>query len=254
VSGINHSQSLRSLLKRRRDEFGVPEPSAQSAAQSLEDPINQLVWSFLLWNSMTSKAEPAMRRLRASFVDLNELRVSLPHEIAAALGERYPLCQERALRLRLTLNDIFYHENAVSLTRLHELQKREAREYLESLEGIPPYVVARVLLLSLGGHAIPVDDRLTDALIDEGVLEPGTSVEHAASVLARHIKAADAREAHLLLQQWSEQRPESAAETEAGEKSSTRRKRAGAGKSASKKKGSSAPRAGGARRSAKSTL
>lgn len=245
MSGTNRSQALRSLLKRCRDAYGAPEPQAESA----EDPIEQLVWSFVLWDATTSKAEPAMRRIRSSFVDHNELRVSLPHEIAAVLGERYPRGPERALRLRLALNDIYYRENAVSLTRLREMQKREAREYLESLEGMPPYVAARVMLLNLGGHAAPVDERLTAALIDEGVLPPETNVDQAASLLARHVKAAEAHEAHLLLQRWSEERPERPAD---GEAKPSGRKRAGAktgsNKSSSSSRGS---RGGGSRRSSK---
>ena len=138
-STINHADQLQALLSRLKKQFS-PEPPAP-----IEDPLEQLVSSLLLWESTASKAEAARRRLIAAVVDINELRVCLPEEIVALLGERYPRGEERALRLRAALNDIYVREHAVSLEHLKKMNKRDARQYLESLEGVPQYVAARVV-------------------------------------------------------------------------------------------------------------
>lgn len=192
--------ALKSLLKSLRDTFGAPEPPPAP-----EDPTDEFVWSYLLWDSTAAKAEHALRRIEAGVTGLNELRVSLPHEICALLGERYPNVEERSIRLRASLDDIFRRENSVSLIHLKQLGKREARQYLDSIEAVPPFVAARVTLVALGGHAIPLDQRTLDLLVAEGLIEEGVSLDDAAAQLMRHIKAADALEAHLLLQSWAEE-------------------------------------------------
>ncbi len=193
----NHADLLSALLKRLRKDFKVEAPSAPS------DPMEELVRSFLLYDSTSAKADNAYKRIRSTVVDFNDLRACLNEELVAMLGERYPGGEERATRLRATLHDIFKREHAVSLESLRAMQKRDARAYLVSLDGMAPFVAARVVLLSLGGHAAPVDERLVDALIDEEVVEPGSDVAKAAGVLERAIKATEAVEAHLLLWEWS---------------------------------------------------
>lgn len=191
--------ALKTLLKKLTKSVGVQTPHAQ-----WDDPIEEFIWSFLLWDSTTAKAENALKRIRAGVFDYNELRVSLPGEIVALIGKRYPNAPERAVRLRAALDDIFRKENAVSLACLNQLTKREAKKALEAIDAAPSFVTNRVLLLSLGGHAVPLDERLHRLLIDADVLEPDTSLDDASAQLGRHIKAANAAQTHLLLQAWSE--------------------------------------------------
>jgi len=199
VSAANHAKDIGALMKRLLGKHKV-EPSPVVG----EDPIDELVWSFLLWDAPWSKAENALRRLHTAVVDVNELRVCLPSELTEILGERYPKVSERALRIRATLNDIFMREHEVSLARLKDMPKRDARKYLESLEGAPQFVTARVVLVGLGAHATPVDDRVLSRLIEDGVFEEGTAAEQAAALLERHVKATDGLEAHHAMLAWAD--------------------------------------------------
>jgi hypothetical protein len=194
--------SLKSFLKKLQTRFGKPE-----RPPTPDDPIEELIWAYLLWESTETKALHAFKRIKASVVDFNELRVTLPVEIAAVLGERYPLAEERSVRLRASLDDVFRSEHSVSLMALKQLSKREAKQRLESIHAIPPFVVSRVLLMGLGGHATPIDQMMLDRMIDEGLLDDKISVDEANTMLPRHIKAADAVDAHLLLRQWAESPP-----------------------------------------------
>lgn len=177
-----------------------PPPAERSA-------IEELVYAFLLWESSTSRADNALKRLQSAFVDLNDLRVSRPAELHAALGKTYPLLEERVARLQASLHEIYLREYEVSLDAAEALSKRDAKKYLDSLEGMVPFVAARVLLFKLGAHAVPVEQRLVDRLIEAGCLEESADVEKAQGTLERQVKADDAEKTALKLQNLAEHPP-----------------------------------------------
>lgn len=203
------AKKLASLLKRLRAEHdAAPRDEASEGCPETADRLLwQFVYSFLAWESTTSRAGAASKRLHGAVVDYNEMRVALPDELAGMIGDRYPKGAERAARLRSALNDLYKREHAVSLARIATMAKRDARTFLESLEGTPHFVAARMLLLALGGHAFPVDDRMLRALVDEGAVPPELEQAEAAGWLERQFRAGEAAEAYLLLERWLNERP-----------------------------------------------
>lgn len=197
------------LVKRLKGEYDTAaEAPADAPPPSLAEGdavLDQLVHSFMLWETTSAQALAGLKRLREAFVDLNELRVCFPEEISTAIGERFPRSRERATRLRAVLNDIYRREHGLSLSRLVDQPKRDARSYLESLEGMPPFVAARVALLCFGGHAVPVDERLLALLTSERAVEPDVGVEDAAAWIERQVRANEAAATHLLLRRWADE-------------------------------------------------
>lgn len=177
------------------------------------DPARELVYSLLVWEAGASKAAAAARRLQEGVVDINELRLCLEDEIVRLIGPRYPRAAERAARLRAALNHVFHDAHTVSLAHLKTMSKREARTYLEAITGMPPFATARVLLLSLGGHAFPIDRRLHRVLAEEEAVEPATYDDAAGVWAERQIRAGDARDAYLLLEAYAEAKPAGARRT-----------------------------------------
>ena len=173
-----------------------PGPSGDSSA----DPIDLLVDSFLLWESTPDAALKGAKKLASAFVDLNELRVARAPEIVAALGQRYPRADDRATLLKRTLNDIYGRENAVTLAPLVQRAKRDAKQYLSSLDGCPQYVSTRVLVVAIGAHGAPLDGVLLERLSLHGVFAEPVDLERAASLLERHIRAEDSLATHLALE------------------------------------------------------
>lgn len=169
-----------------------------------DDPLAVLVQSFLLWESTTEKAVAAWDKLRTATVDYNELRVSMPDEVLGLIGARYPRGQERAERLRAALRGVYLREHAMTLESLPGSGKRDARRYLDSLDGMVPFVAARVMLVSLEAHAIPVDVQLRDALIDEGAAHDEVDELELSTWLSRQVKSGDGFATHLSLQAWAE--------------------------------------------------
>lgn len=225
MTAIDHAKKINQLLKALRSSVD-PQPAEP------RPPIDELVYAFLLWECNAAKAELACKRLYAALVDVNELRVTRPADISAILGKQYPLADERAQRLRAALHEIYLREFAVSLDKAVSLNKRDGRKYIESLEGITPFVAARVSLVALGTHAVPVDTKLNTLLVQAGVIEPDTDVEKSSGILERHIKAGEGLEAHLLLQAWSDdagvapakrKRPRAATEAAPHKKNSTKK-------------------------------
>ena len=131
------------------------------------EPTTQIIISYLEWNATSAMALEAHDLLMHSMVDNNDIRVSLPQEIVAIIGKDYPLAQERACRMHETLNELFNREHDIIITSLKGKNKKQVKNYLETLPGITPYVIAQILLLSFGGHAVPLDEHILALLKDE---------------------------------------------------------------------------------------
>lgn len=194
------TEVLKRLLKEQSPADRVP----AQGFEGYEPACTMLVYSFLLWESTPRQAAAGLQRLGEAIIDLNDLRVAMPAEIAEVTGMRDGLAGERTARLRAVLNDIFRREHLVTLSRLESISKREVRDYLDALEGMPLFVSARVTLLGFGGHAIPIDGRLQKMLASEGVLESGIAPDDAERWLERQIRATDAVDIALLLEGWRE--------------------------------------------------
>jgi hypothetical protein len=207
VTTPDPTKKLASLLRKLKVQFQAvePPPILPDPPDEFDALVHQLVFSMLLWEASTGQAKGALRRIRESVVDYNELRVCVPDEVAHVMGDKYPLAHERAMRLRSALNDIYHRQHSICLKHLPDLGRREARAYLDSLEGMPPYVSGRVCLIGAISHAVPVDDRLCELLVQEQVLEAGCHSDAATTWLERHVRAEEALESHLLLQAWSDE-------------------------------------------------
>jgi endonuclease III len=203
----------------------LPERSAaepDAAAPARHDPIATLVMSFLMWESTTDRADAAYQRILDSVVDFNELRVCMPHETVEIIGQRYPLALNRAQRLRAALRNIYLREHAMNLDKQASGGKRDLRKYVESLEGIVPYVAARVSLLCFDTHVLPVDEQMRTALIEVEVADASVEVPELATWLAMHVKASDIVGVHAALQSWMDAKA-GASERKAARKAGSRK-------------------------------
>jgi endonuclease III len=189
------AKKLRSLLE------GLETPQTPEFPDS-SDPIATLILSFFMWESTTERAIACYDRLRSHTVSFNDLRVSMPHEMVEWLEDDDALNLERAQRLRAVLRNVFLREHAVSLDALNDYGKREVRKYIDSLEGIVPYVASRVMLVCFETHAVPVDGQLREMLIEQGAADESAGVAELSAWMARQIRADESRDAHHKLQAW----------------------------------------------------
>jgi len=177
----------------------APKPDLPAA----DDPLRRLAIAILAVSSSDAEAEHALDRALSSMAGWNEIRVSSAEEVYAAIGNRLADGLQHCRRLIDALNDVYDRENRLSLDRLKGIGRREARQYLEGLSGVDEYAVASVLLWSLGGHGIPVNDALWKALRDAHLVHPGASRGEVQAFLERHVSAADARDFCVVMQSFA---------------------------------------------------
>jgi len=196
-----YAKKFNGLLRRIKTKYDTksPEPA---------EPVRQLVIAFFEWNASRAAAASAYRRVMSKMVDINDLRVSHPYEVAAMVGSRFPLVEQRVARLNEALHGIFLREQTVSLDALASRSKKDVRAYFDSLPGMPPYVAAQVTLYCFGGHAVPVDDQLADLLRHEAVVDPEADLGEIESFLTHQIKADNAIGAHAALMAWVDAGPQ----------------------------------------------
>lgn len=198
---VDHAAKLTTLLERLAKDYpDIQPPVMESAIEPDEPLLAEFVRSMLLWESTQTKAAAAMKRVEAGVVDYNELRVCLPRDLVLLIGETYPHARDRAERLRAALADVYNQNHAVTLRHVAELGKREAKQYLESLSGVPGFVAARVALLSHGNHSMPVDSRILSVLVEAKAVPLTDGAESAASWVERKVRAGDLTHVYLRLQ------------------------------------------------------
>lgn len=187
-----------------------------------EPLICELVFSMLLWESTIEHATKAIEQLQNELVDLNELRVCTPDELSSILGTRYPKSYKRCQRIISVLNAIFDSENKLTLARLREMNKRDVVEFLSAIDGLPIFATSRVILLGLGWHAFPVDDRLVKMLGRQEITDSSLDHTQQTQRLERMIKASDALSYYTLIEHWAQNQKSSGSTTEATTRSKTK--------------------------------
>ncbi len=192
-NGTFYAKRVKRFFSKLKQEYESPE-----APEPL-DPVRALMLGLLSRETTEANAKRALDSLFEAMVDYNELRVSTIPEISERIETYIPNAAKRADALRRVLNAIYHKQHRVSLDRLHKLGRREARHYLESLDGMDAHAAASVVLWSLGGHAVPVDVRMLERLRQEELVEPSASIEEVQAFLERNIPATDAREFCILM-------------------------------------------------------
>lgn len=187
-------------LRRAYAEFRktVPAPTIPEPV----DPLRALGVAVIGVAWSEQEAERAIDRLLSGMVDWNEIRVSSVFEIGEALGSAVPGGTARCHRLAVALQAIYDLENRLSLDRLKGMGRREAKQCLENLDGVDEFAVASVLLWSLGGHAIPVNDRLLQALREADLVHPSADRGEVQAFLERHVSAAETKEFCMLMRSF----------------------------------------------------
>ncbi len=161
--------------------------------ETLEDPLYTLAIAIFAQSSDEQTGRKAVDRLLASMVDWNEVRVSTPDEVHTSAGLRKGSKTSASAHLIRALDAVYARENTLDLSKLSSAPRREAKAYLDTLDGVNEFVQASVILWALGGHAIPVDDKLLAALQKADLVHPEADRAEIQAFLERNIAAAEAR-------------------------------------------------------------
>jgi len=174
-------------LRRTLPRLKAPRMSRPPTAECLGD---QVVRSLLLEFSNETAAATAFKRLREATVDMNELRVTPIAELVESLGAAYPKPREASEAIARTLASIFNRCHHMDLDFLKQMRKREARKWLETLDGMSPFSAAVTVLRGLGHHAVPIDDHVLRWLRGEKLVDPDANLAEVQAFLERTISPA----------------------------------------------------------------
>ena len=191
--GTKYATKLKRFCSHLRQEYGAQD------LPELTNPTEELVVSCLSMYTTESRGKTALAKLLTHFVDINELRVGRKDEVMDVLGKSFPHSAEVTEMILGLLGAVYENSDDMDMLGLREGGKRDAKGFLESLNGISAYAVARVMLLSLGAHAFPVHPHMLTMLQKEDVAHPEATVEEAQSFLERHISATEALEVYCLM-------------------------------------------------------
>ena len=169
-----------------------------------EDPAEALIWGIISERLSEAATSRALREIRTSFVDWNDLRVARVEEIAEALGSNAPAGRDAAMSLTAALRAIFDEHHKISLAILKKLGKRPAREGLEKIRGVSRFVINYCMLTSMEAHAVPLTQNMIEYLRRHGAISVDADEEDIEGFLTRQIAAKDAYECYALLRRESE--------------------------------------------------
>lgn len=228
--GTMYASRLKTAYNKLRRRVGRVE------YEDVEDPLRQLAVSIFHPCVSEDRANRALDRVLSRMVDWNEVRVSTPVQLQAASGLSGDGVRECCKALIRALQAIYDRENRVSLDHLKRLPRREARQYLDELDGVGDYAVASVFLWSLGGHAIPLDAGVYRALQAEELVHPEADEKTVQAFLERNVAAADAKEFSVVIQAMSGGKSgrRRSRRVPKAKKPRTRKRRSASSKSASK--------------------
>lgn len=169
------------------------------------DPVTQMLLGVLSRDTPEAKAGEGLDRLRSIVVDYNELRVIPPIELAETLGD-FPDARLKCEDISRSLNTVFAVEHTVSLDRLMEMSRKEVQAYLAAIDGLEAYTRARIRLLGLRQHAMPMDEAMWALAQQEQIVGARVSLDEAQQFLERQIAEEDALEVVALLKRhaWNE--------------------------------------------------
>jgi hypothetical protein len=188
-------QKLYRSLKKKGDKVQKP---------VLDEPVDAMVQAVLCESMTTKEAEAVLKIIEDYFIDLNDLRVSQTEEIVEVVGKDNAVVRQTAGNLTKALRAVFGTYNVVNLQDLKKMGKRPAKQALEKMEIGSAFVIDSCMLMSLGGHAIPLTQRMVEYLKDYELVHPDATDQEIEGFLARQIAADKGYEFYVLLRQESE--------------------------------------------------
>ena len=171
---------------------------------SHEQVVDAVIHALVNEQLTEQEAGSAMQRFAGYFVDWNDLRVSRAEEIVEALGGDTPAARAVASALIRVLNSIFNEYHKVSLETMRKVGKRPAKQALEKIDGISRFAVDYCMLTSLHGHAIPLTEKMTEYLKDNGLVGPDADEQQIEGFLTKQVPAKSGYEFYALLRRESE--------------------------------------------------
>ncbi|QEL14546.1 endonuclease III domain-containing protein [Limnoglobus roseus] len=148
-------------------------PAADPVARPV---LEEVLYAVVREGTTTEQANAVFAKMKGTFFDWNEVRVSTVPEIADAIAG-VPDASRKAQRINEILHYVFEMYYSFELTDLDKKGLKQAGKQLGRFTGMTDFGVAWVIQRALGGHAIPLDEPTIRALRRLGIIEGEGEVE-----------------------------------------------------------------------------
>jgi hypothetical protein len=161
-------------MSSRADKFEQLHKSLKKHYKFTEDTTERSVLESLLYaccleDARPDQAEEAFAKLQQTYFDWNEVRVTTTIELSEVLTV-LPNPTAAGHRIKRCLQSIFETRYQYDLDDLKKANLTKATEDMQAWQGMTPFVLNYVSQHSLGGHAIPADTAILDALLAADML------------------------------------------------------------------------------------
>jgi len=200
--GMKNSKDYSKKIQKLYRSLSRKYPKVQKVSH--EKVIDAIIYAVISAEMSERMTDSVIRKFADYFVDWNDLRVSRSEEIVEVLGKDNHVTMDIASAITRILNGIFNEYHKVSLEALKKIGKRPAKQALEKIDGTSRFVVDYCLLTALGGHAMPLTDKMIKYLRTNELVNPDADEQQIGGFLAKQISAKNGYEFYALLRHESE--------------------------------------------------
>lgn len=162
--------------------------------------LENLLYACCLENARYEAADEAFAKLRETYFDWNEIRVTTVTELAEIING-LPSATAAAQKIKRSLQSVFETNYSFDLEGLKKQNLGKAEKDLEKIQGTTPFIRAFVAQNALGGHSIPVSPGALEVMYAVGAINDAEADKHQVPGLERAIPKNKGIEFGSLLQQ-----------------------------------------------------
>ncbi|MEM7474603.1 MAG: hypothetical protein AAF483_06380 [Planctomycetota bacterium] len=148
--------------------------------------LEHLLYACCLEDAKYEQADEAFHRLRESFYDWNEIRVTTVTELGECL-EALPDPTAAAARVKQNLQSLFESRYSFEIDDMTKMNQGKALQELEKLKGMTKFVLSYVVQNALGGHSIPVSSSVMQVLLATEIVSEAEAAKGLAPGLERTV-------------------------------------------------------------------
>ncbi|QDU62889.1 hypothetical protein Pan216_37620 [Planctomycetes bacterium Pan216] len=149
-----------------------------------------------------SRSLGCYRGLLSGFHDLNELRVSHPHELQDRL-QGVPRGEEKAKRILKILQFVFETTYTFDLESMRRKPLKQAQKQLSKIAGTTDFVVCATVQRALGGHSMPVDSPMSSILAEVELIEEEDQLDRVRAALEHLVPKAKGQQFCIYVSEWA---------------------------------------------------
>jgi endonuclease III len=194
-------------MSSRADKFEQLYKSLKKHFKHTEGTVERSVLEHMLYaccleDARVDQADEAFAKLQQTYFDWNEVRVTTAIELGEVLSS---LSNPPAAghRIKRCLQSLFESRYQYDIDDLKKANLGKATEELQAWQGMTPFILNYISQHALGGHAIPADTSILDALLAADIITSAEAEKKVVPGVERAIPKNKGLEFSSLLHQFA---------------------------------------------------